>query len=111
MDTEPPFDKPSEEQQAALRPEAQVEEDDEDLKGDLRRYRIQAKGKAGAPGEGITQHSPGQRSLQGSAKEPVDLLSAEPDSTKPAGSESAICFVPVTPQKAHFCCSKYNPSW
>lgn len=40
VDTEPPFDRPTEQQQAA-QAAAQVEEDDEDLKGDLQRAKIQ----------------------------------------------------------------------
>ena len=37
---EPPFDRPSEQEQAA-QAAAQVEEDDEDLKGDLQRAKVQ----------------------------------------------------------------------
>ena len=45
VETQPPFDRPTE-QQAAAQAAAQVEEDDEDLKGDLQRAKIQ---KSSAP--------------------------------------------------------------
>ena len=50
IDIEPPFDKPSEQEQEAAQLATQVEEDDEDLKGDLQRYRVQKKGQVGTTG-------------------------------------------------------------
>ena len=40
VDIEPPYDKPVIQQEGTQGPEAQVEADDEDLQGDIQRYRV-----------------------------------------------------------------------